>query len=364
MQRQTYFAAFDVVAERRDEVAALLRAWTAAAATMTRGLPAGAIDAGAAAPASDAGDARDLDPARLTLTFGFGRGLFTHDGVDRYGLERYRPAALIDLPRFVGDQLAPERTGGDLSVQACSDDPQVNLHAIRQLIRLADGVATIRWVQAGFVSGKDLNGAPRNLMGFKDGTINVLARDPAALDRHVWVGSEGAWMQGGSYLVARPIRIALAHWDQMKLGFQEQTMGRAKVSGAALGAPSDTAPLDLAAIDRDGNPVIAENAHVRLAAPETNDGAQILRRGYSYDNGVSFVAERWPPWRQGMALDAGLLFICYQRDPRTGFMRIFDKMAKFDMLNQFVTHVGGGLFACPRGVQPGHYVGQELFESA
>jgi deferrochelatase/peroxidase EfeB len=78
---------------------------------------------------------------------------------------------------------------------------------------------------------------------------------------------------------------------------------------------------------------------------------------------VSQVAERWPPWHQGMELDAGLLFICYQRDPAAGFVRIFDRMSRFDMLNQFVTHVGGGLFACPGGVAPGRYLGQALFEA-
>jgi deferrochelatase/peroxidase EfeB len=74
------------------------------------------------------------------------------------------------------------------------------------------------------------------------------------------------------------------------------------------------------------------------------------------------VAERWPPWRHAMELDAGLFFVCYQRDPRTGFIKIFDRMAKFDMLNQFVTHIGGGLFACPAGVTPGRYLAQDLFE--
>ncbi|MGH7096467.1 MAG: hypothetical protein ACREE4_02265, partial [Stellaceae bacterium] len=73
-------------------------------------------------------------------------------------------------------------------------------------------------------------------------------------------------------------------------------------------------------------------------------------------------AERWPPWRQGLEYDAGLLFICYQRDPRTGFIRIFERIAKFDTMNQFVTHVGSGLFACPPGAAPGGFVGQRLFE--
>jgi deferrochelatase/peroxidase EfeB len=149
----------------------------------------------------------------------------------------------------------------------------------------------------------------------------------------------------------------------MKLAFQEQTVGRTKHEGAPIGRAREFDALDLDATDQDGNPRIAENAHVRLAAPQSNGGAQILRRGYSYDNGVSMVAERWPPWRHAMELDAGLLFICYQRDPRAGFIRIFDRMSKFDMMNQFVTHVGGGMFAVPRGVAMGRYVGQELLES-
>lgn len=365
MQPHCYFAAFDLVTDKKDEVAALMRAWSDASAKLTQGLPVGALDADPAAPPLDSGEARDLAPGRLTLTFGFGASLFTKDGVDRYGLAKHRPEALVDLPRFVGDQLVPERTGGDLAVQACGDDPQVVLHAVRQLNRLADGVAKFRWAQSGFVSGAGPKTTPRNLMGFRDGTINVSIDDPKAMDRFVWVGEEGgAWMRGGSYLVARPIRIALEHWDRMKLAFQEQTVGRHKASGAPIGGKSEFDPLDLDANDADGNPLIAENAHARLAAPQTNDGAQILRRGYSYDNGVSFVAERWPPWRQGMELDAGLLFLCYQRDPRTGFIKIFDRMAKFDMLGQFVTHVGGGLYACPGGVARGRYLGQALFEAA
>jgi deferrochelatase/peroxidase EfeB len=362
-QAHIYFAAFDIVADNASEIAALMQRWTEAAANLTQGVGLGVGDDPARAP-GDSGEAAGLPANRLTLTFGFGRGLFEKDGADRFGLARHRPAAFVDLPRFVGDQLVPERTGGDLAVQACSDDPQAAMHAVRQLTRLAYGVANLRWVQSGFLPGYAPKVTPRNLMGFKDGTANIAADDPAALNKLVWVGDEGgAWMRGGTYMVARPIRIALEHWDRMKLGFQEQTVGRGKASGAPLGGMDEFAPLDLDATDDDGNPVIAENAHVRLASPLTNEGAQILRRGYSYDNGVSMVAERWPPWRHALEFDAGLLFICFQRDPRTGFIRIFDRMAKFDMLNQFVTHVGGGLFAVPGGVAAGRYLAQDLFEA-
>jgi len=362
-QAHTYFAAFDLVTDKRADVAALMAAWTAAAERLTLGLPLGGAP-DPEAPTPDTGEAEGLPASRLTLTFGFGPTLFEKDGHDRYGLAAHRPEAFIDLPKFVGDQLVPQRTGGDLSVQACSDDPQAAFHAVRQLARLADGVAAIRWVQAGFSRAPKPGASPRNLMGFKDGTINVATDDPQAMAKFVWVGEEGGpWMRNGTYMVARPIRVALEHWDRMKLSFQEQTIGRHKMSGAPIGGSHERDPLRLDATDKDGNGLIAENAHVRLAAPETNDGAQILRRSYSYDNGVSYVAERWPPWRQGMEFDAGLLFICYQRDPRTGFVKLFERMSKFDMLNQFVTHVGGGLFACPGGAADGRYIGQSLLEA-
>jgi len=357
-QTHTSFAAFDIISDKLADIAALMQRWTAEAARLTQGLPAAESDA-------DSGAAADLPPSRLTITFGFGQSLFSQDGVDRFGLARFRPAAFVDLPRFVGDQLVPERTGGDLSVQACADHPQVTAHALRQLVRLAAGVASLRWAQTGFIAGGDSGRTPRNLMGFKDGTSNVPVGDAEAMARLVWVGEEGgAWMRGGSYVVARPTRIALEHWDRMKPGFQEQTVGRHKASGAPIGGADEFSPADLEAVDADGNPVIAENAHIRLASPLTNGGAQILRRSYSYDNGASMVAERWPPWRHGVQIDAGLLFVCYQRDPRTGFIRIFDRMAKFDMMNQFVTHIGGGMFACPGGVAPGRYLAQDLFEAA
>jgi deferrochelatase/peroxidase EfeB len=384
VQSHTYFAAFDLDLTRRDDVARLFQAWTAAAERMTAGRAAVSTDgaraasvaadaaAAYAAPgaawdphagAGDSGEALGLSPARLTLTFGFGPGLFADaSGADRYGLAARRPQALVELPKFPGDQLLAERTGGDLSVQACADDPQVAFHAVRQLARIADGAARVRWVQAGFQSGAPAGQTGRNLMGFKDGTINPSG--DAALNTSIWAGAEAPpWMQGGSYLVARRIRIALEHWDRMQVAFQEQVIGRQKLSGAPLGAQRESDALDLAAVDRDGNPVIAPNSHAALAAPQTNGGARILRRAYSYNDGVNLTAERWPPWREAMEYDAGLMFLAYQRDPRTGFIPMYARMSRLDMMNQFVTHVGGGLFACPRGAGPGEYIGQALFEA-
>lgn len=364
-QTHTYFAAFDLTATKRDDVVRLLRQWTDAAARLTRGLPIEPVrldaydqEDGVATP--DSGDAHGLAPAGLTITFGFGAGLFTKDNKDRYGLAAKRPEAFVDLPRFEGDQLLPARSDGDLSIQACADDPQVAFHAVRQLAQIGFGVAEMRWAQTGFSSKPTDGSTPRNLMGFKDGT-----QSPQSVDKVVWVGNEGPnWMQGGSYLVVRRIRIALEHWDRTKIDFQEQTMGRHKLSGAPIGLKDEFAPLGLDRIDADENPVIAEHAHVRMANAANVGSAEILRRGYSYNDGVNFVAERWPPWRQGMEYDAGLLFVCYQNDPRTGFIKLFQDMSKFDMLNQYATHTGGGLFACPGGVPKGGFIGSALFETA
>jgi len=382
-QKHIYFAAFDLVTDRRKDVEDLLRSWTEAAARMAAAQTAQPLEQplalvatgrganGVTAPydpyhgpdpglaAADSGEALGLAAARLTVTFGFGPGLFVKDGRDRYGLAAGRPAALVDMPKFNGDQLVSERSGGDLSVQVCADDPQVAFHAVRQLARLAYGVATLRWTQTGFASGAPGGGTPRNLMGFKDGTQNPAG---AELDQVVWVGDEGPdWMRGGSYQAVRRIRIALEHWDRTEVDFQEQVVGRHKYSGAPLGLKDEQEALGLDRLDSDGNPVVPENAHVRLCAAETNGGARILRRGYSYNDGTNMTAERWPPWRQGLEYDAGLLFVAYQRDLKAGFIRIFEGMARFDAMNQFTTHTGGAFFACPGGAAPGGFIGQGLF---
>ena len=112
------------------------------------------------------------------------------DGKDRYGLAHKRPAALVDLPRFNGDQLIAQKCGGDLFVQACANDAQVAFHAVRQLARQGYGILTMRWGQAGFLSGLRAQ-TPRNLMGFKDGT-----RQPDKIDETVWVGPEGVFVAG------------------------------------------------------------------------------------------------------------------------------------------------------------------------
>jgi deferrochelatase/peroxidase EfeB len=343
-QDRLAFAAFDVSAGvSRDQLRELLVGWTAAAARMAAGQAVADDAAAPHSPPRDTGEAIGLTAGNLTITFGVGPSLF--DG--RFGLAGRKPAALTDIPPLPGDNLDPLRSRGDLCVQACADDPQVAFHAVRNLRRLAQGTAVLRWFQLGFgrtsTTSSDQD-TPRNLMGFKDGTNNVKREDTASLDKHVWVGADGdqAWMRGGSYVVTRRIRMLLESWDRDFLLDQEQVFGRTKTSGAPLGAAEEFDPVPLTAKGADGEPVIPADAHIRLAAASTNGGATILRRGYSYTDGVN---------QETGQLDAGLFFIAFQRDPRTGFLPIQRRLAASDALNEYIVHTSSAVFAIPPGVR-------------
>lgn len=349
-QARLAFAAFDVTGDRTD-LAALLASWTAAAEQLTAGRPLPGPADGFAPPA-DTGEAVDLPAARLSVTLGYGPSLFD----DRFGLAARRPGALVTLPPFGGDALDPARSDGDLCIQACADDAQVAFHAVHTLARLALGTATLRWIQTGFgrtaAPGAGAT-TPRNLLGFKDGTDNLVPTDAGALDAHVWVGGETdqPWMTGGTYLVARRIRTHLEAWDRSTLGDQERTIGRVKESGAPLGRRAERDPVDLAARDRTGEPVVPIDAHIRVAAPATNNGAAILRRGYSFADGVDVSTGE---------LDCGLFFICFQQDPTRQFIPIQRRLAEHDALSQYVVHTASAVFACPPGTSPGRPWGHGL----
>jgi deferrochelatase/peroxidase EfeB len=360
-QDRLHFVAFDVITKDRDRLVGLLRDWTAAAARMTAGKDAGVIGAVAGipeAPPDDTGEALGLPPSGLTLTVGFGPSLFRDgDGRDRFGIAGRRPAALADLPRFPGDALQPEISGGDLCVQACANDPQVAVHAIRNLARIGMGVVSVRWSQLGFGRTSSTSRGqttPRNLFGFKDGTANLKAEDTDLLRDQLWVqpADGGSWMAGGSYLVTRKIRMIIETWDRSSLTEQESIIGRTKGSGAPLGRSAEFDPIDLAATGADGGPAIPDDAHVRLAHPDRNSGARLLRRGYNFVDGSDGLGR----------LDAGLFFIAYQRDPRRQFVAIQTQLAKHDAMNEYLRHVSSGLFACPPGVRDaGDFWGSGLF---
>jgi deferrochelatase/peroxidase EfeB len=351
-QDRLHFAAFDVVDEDPAALRELLEEWSLAAAEMTEGQMIGDVNDLEPAPPDDTGETVGLAPSSLTVTFGFGPGLFEKPGLG--GLAAKRPAALKPIPPLPADELNALESGGDLCVQACSDDPQVAFHAVRNLARIGRGTVVMRWSQLGFgrtSATSRSQDTPRNLMGLKDGTANIRAEDTEAMDRFVWVGSEGpSWMRGGSYLVTRRIRMLLEIWDRSPLEDQEQTIGRHKYSGAPLGGKDEFEPLPLGA-EKSGKPVIPVDAHVRLASARENSGERILRRGYSFTDGVDESLGE---------LEAGLFFIAFQRDPEKQFVAIQRRLGQFDALNEYIKHVGSAVFAVPPGAKPGGYVGETL----
>ncbi len=352
-QDRLAFAAFDVTTSDVDDIKTMLGLWSAAAARMTAGLPVASVETRPQAPPIDTGEALGLRAGQLTVTVGFGPTFFD----DRFGLARFKPEALEPIPSLPGDSLNPDISGGDLCVQACSNDPQVAFHVIRNFARIGRGTVVMRWSQAGFgrtSTTSTSQATPRNLMGFKDGTNNIKAEDAAAMDRFVWVGSETDqdWMRGGSYLVTRRIRMLLESWDADYLADQEKVFGRTKDGGAPFGGKGEFDTVNLVA-KKNGKPLIPADAHIRLASPETHGGTKLLRRGYSFTDGTD------PATGQ---LDAGLFFICFQKDARTQFVPIQRLLGRSDALNEYIKHVSSGLFAVPPGLSaPGDWFGKKLF---
>lgn len=361
MQNYLHFAAFDVTTDSREKLIAMLQAWTDAAAQMTMGEQVGtygAVGGPYDAPPDDTGEALDLPASGLTITFGFGPSLFrTADGVDRFGLADKQPAGLVPLPKFPGDMIDDRISGGDLCIQACANDNQVAVHAVRNLARIAFGTAAVRWAQMGF-GASSLTSAdmptPRNLFGFRDGTANILGTDTEALDRSVWVpASEGPeWMNGGTYLALRKIRMTIETWDRTSLREQEAVFGRTKKEGAPLSGGDEFTAPDFAKAGRDDLPLIDPTSHVALAHPSSNNGAQMLRRTYNFSDGADDLGR----------LDAGLFFIAFQRSIEEQFIPIQMNLSRNDMMNEYVRYLSSATFAVPPGVQgPGEMIGAALF---
>ena len=346
-QRHCVFMAFDLSTTVTTDVQVLLARWSAAIAQLQAGRTVGSVEpAHGDGVGADTGEALDLGPASLTVTVGLGPGVFD----ERFGLAGKRPQHLADIPRLPSDRLEEGLTGGDLSLQACADDPQVAYHAVRDLARMARGTATVRWTVIGFgrASAGPSQSTPRNLMGFKDGTRNVTTDDE--YDRHVWLDRGAGWMAGGTYQVVRKIRMNIETWDADVVSDQQRVFGRTKVEGAPLSGGTEHTTPDFHAAGSDGTTAIDPRSHVALAAHEANGGVKILRRGYNYTDGINQYGQ----------LDAGLLFVAYMNDPEH-FTRLQRRLGASDRLNEYIAHIGSAVFAVPPAPRKGSYIGEQLF---
>lgn len=282
-------------------------------------------------------------PANLTVTVGFGPGVF-----DLPGLAAARPSWLAPLPVFKGDQLDPAYTGADLVLQICSDDPVTVSHTQRVLLVDSAAFASVAWVQRGFhrAAGTTAPGTVgRNLLGQVDGIVNPVP-GTADFDRVVWSDAP-EWLVGGTGMVVRRARMELDTWTALDRAGREDVIGRTLSDGAPLTGGGPTDPVDLKATDERGLSVIAPTAHVRLAAP-TNPDERIFRRPYNYDDG-----------REGQA---GLIFIAFAADIVRQYLSIQQRLAESDLLNTWVVHVGSAVAAVPPGFAPGGYIGETLLD--
>jgi deferrochelatase/peroxidase EfeB len=356
-QDRLAFAAFDLTLSTADELRDLLRTWSEAAALLTRGVILGPATEPPELPPADTGEARGLPASDLTITLGLGPTVFEKDGADRLGLAARRPRALTPLGPLPGEVLDLTRSNGDLCVQACAADPVVAFHALRTLARVGRGAVVLRWTQIGFGRTSSTTSSQvtlRNLMGFKDGTNNLRGNDDAQMDRYVWVGDEEPqrWFRNGSYLVARRIRMRIEAWDRDSLADQERVIGRFKDSGAPLTGTKEHDLVKLSEKRSDGEPVIDIAAHIRLAAPSENHDLRLLRRGYSFADGIDPATSE---------LDAGLFFLAFQRDPHKQFATLQRRLGTSDALNEYIQHTTSALFAVPPGAAEGGFVGDGLF---
>ncbi|RHE64406.1 deferrochelatase/peroxidase EfeB [Streptococcus gordonii] len=333
MQKNIYFVVLDLHSTDKEEVIQMFKDWTDYSSKLVDGELVKKDGSNALLPPSDTGETVGLNPYRLTLTFGV-----SADFLKKMGLEKKRPKEFRDLPPFPKEQLQEKYTGGDIVIQACADDEQVAFHAVRNLVRKARNTVTMKWSQSGFAAIGDRMSTPRNLFGFKDGTANVTKEKD--FDKVIWTDSDD-WMNGGTYMAVRRIQMFLETWDRTNLQEQENTFGRYKESGAPFGKKDefDEVDLDLLPVD----------SHVRLAK-EVNK--PIYRRSYSYSDGIVEKTGQF---------DTGLLFLAFQKNPDS-FVKVQTNLGAEDKMNEYVTHIGSGLFACFAGVKKGEYLGQKLFE--
>ncbi|MDI6102572.1 Dyp-type peroxidase [Actinoplanes sp. NEAU-A12] len=308
----------------RQALGRLMRLLTDDAARLTQGEPAlGDTEAELA-----------LHPARLTVTFGFGPGLYRAAGL---------ASPVTDLPPFAIDRLEDRWSGGDLLLQICADDALTVTHAQRMLIKDARPFGAVRWVQRGFRRSAGVHAAgftQRNVLGQLDGTANP--RD-AAMDTAVWNPD------GSTTLVVRRIRAEIETWDLLSVTDKENAVGRRMTSGAPLSGRDEFDEPDFAQLDDTGLPVMPDFSHVTRARM-SDPRLKILRRPYNYDEA---------PDAQGRP-DSGLVFASYQADIDRQFLPIQRRLAEKDLLNEWTTPIGSAVFAVPPGCSAGGWIGERL----
>ena len=290
-------------------LARLLRLWSNDSANLTQGKEViGAVNPG-----------MEENPARVTVTFGFGYSLFKK-------LALKWPLPETSIPSFPKiDKLQERWSDGDLVVQIAGDDPLAIFNLGAVLKKDAEPFAKVRWQQRGFLNSAGVNTGKvgRNLLGQFDGTAN-----PPLNSKDF---NERVWRDDGStVMVIRRIELAIENWDRLSTNRKGEATGRRIVGGAKLKS-------------------LPPQSHVGRSFTENNQG--IFRRGFNYDDGYFENGNR----------NAGLIFISFQ-DSLERFTKIQSKLAQIDQLNTWTKPIGSALFYIPSGISKNNWILRSFLE--
>ena len=348
---------FDVLAQDREDLERMFRTLNERIAFLMTGGAVPQVDP--KLPPLDSGILGPVvTPDNLTITVSVGDSLFD----DRFGLEPVKPKRLQRMVGFPNDALEADCCHGDLSIQFCSNAPDSNIHALRDIVKNLPDLLLVRWKQEGTVPAQaplkpgQAPESARNFLGFRDGSANPDSNNQKTMNELVWVqpgSDEPAWAANGSYQAVRIIRNFVERWDRTPLQEQEAIFGRVKTTGAPMDGKTEA---DVPDYHKDPEGKITKlDSHIRLANPRTAETQRnlILRRPFNYSNGVN---------KNGQ-LDMGLLFICYQADLEKGFITVQTRL-NGEPLEEYLKPVGGGYFFTLPGVTGDQdYIGRTLLKA-
>lgn len=266
-------------------------------------------------------------PGDLTVTVGFGPRAVR--------LISPKLPGATELPEFAGDSGIDGRSrGGDLLLALHGGDPGLLGRAATALVAALPQLRH-RWQQRGF-RGPGSGTVVRNPLGHLDGVI--VPRGPTEMAENVWISDGPA--AGGTICVIRRLRLDQDRFSVLSQTEQERIIGRRRSDGAPLSGGAPTEQVDLTAKTADGQYLVPARSHSRAAHPSFTGSALMLRRGYAFDNGVA---------------DAGLLFICFQRDLDT-FVATQRRLDEQDDLMDYATPTASASFL----IAPGFWAGKPL----
>jgi Dyp-type peroxidase family len=241
---------------------------------------------------------------KLTATWGYGNSLFDKP---EFGLTAIKPPGLKRMPDFPNEDRDAEFDLGsgsaDLLVQFSAAHLFSVFRAVLSITKPGKLPFELAGLHRGFQRADD-----RGMLRFFDGTSNLTRQEREAIVP-VAPGAQGGleWCDGGTFMVVRKLREEVREWEALDQAEQERRIGRRKVDGMPLGAPSEatsTHPTFRNPDFQGENAEILPESHIRKTNIRGSSSTKIFRRGWPYFDGFGADGK----------LLAGLLFVSFQHD--------------------------------------------------